>query len=673
MLRLLKVFLCATILFLIPSSQLASASAPYITYTLSADGDLIPTQTAYEPLGYLFQYIEFDSIEDIFIDDKGYIYVVDSGTKKVYISDQSGSNVREIGKGILEMPTGVFVDREGDIYIADYKKEKVFRFSNEGQLKQEYGKPDSPLFGSKSPFKPQKVSVDLRGNVYVIGEGSTNGIIQLNTHGEFLGYFGVNRTEVSLIGVIRDFFASEEQKSRLFMRIPPAPTNIALDQQGLIYTVTKGTDYEVIKKLNVAGQNMLNPAILDDPSLVDITVDHNGNIFVIDASGYIYEFDSFGNLLFVFGGKDDATSRLGLFKQPSGIAVDQQGNIYITDKELGMVQVFEPTEFSHLVHQGIALYKEGLYVESQQYWEAVLDLNSSFGLAHTAMGKAYFKQQDYERALKEYELAKNIVGYSDAFWEVRYTWMLNHLETIFVIGFILFAVISILKFLDKKKNIFRGLRNNWKKLTEIKFISDLLFLFRFIKHPIDSFYDLKWNGKGSVLSATILYFILFVFYLIFRFQTGFIFSTNRSGETNLFMEFATIFIPLFSFIIVNYLVSTINDGEGKFRHLYIGTIYALAPYLIFILPVTLLSLILTLNEAFIYEFSMLIIYSWCFIILFIMIKEIHNFSISETIKNILTTLFGMVILWLVVSIIIVLMDQVYDFVYSIIKEVLLRV
>jgi DNA-binding beta-propeller fold protein YncE len=673
MLRLIKVFLSAYILFLFPSSHLASASAPYITRTLSTDGELIPTQTAYEPLGYLFQYVEIDSLEDIFIDDKGYIYVVDSGMKKVYVSDQYGSEVREIGSGILEMPTGVFVDREGDIYVADYKKEKVFRFSNQGELKQEYGKPDSPLFGSKSPFKPQKVCVDLRGNVYIIGEGSTNGIIQLNNRGEFLGYFGVNRTEISLIGAIRDFFASEEQKSRLFMRIPPAPTNIALDQQGLIYTVTNGTTYEVIKKLNVAGQNMLEPYILDDSSLVDISVDKDGNIFVINASGEIYEFDSFGNLLFVFGGKDDGTSRLGLFKQPSGIAVDKQGKIYITDKELGMVQVFEPTEFSNLVHQGIALYKEGLYVKSQEYWEAVLDLNSSFGLAHTAMGKAYFKQQDYERALEEYKLAKNVVGYSDAFWEVRYTWMLNHLETILVIGIIFITLIYILKFLDKKKNIFHGFRNLWTKITKVKLISDLLFLFRFLKHPIDSYYELKWNGKGSVLSATILYFLLFVLYLIFRFQTGFIFTTNRSGEANLLMEFAIIFIPLISFIIVNYLVSTINDGEGRFRDIYIGTVYALAPYLIFILPVTLLSLILTLNEAFIYEFSMLIIYSWCFIILFIMIKEIHNFSFSETIKNILTTLFGMVILLLVVLIIIVLMDQVYDFVFSIIKEVLLRV
>src|SRR5690606_9598688 len=117
-------------------------------------------------------------------------------------------------------------------------------------LKQEYGKPDSPLFGSKSPYKPQKVAVDRRGNIYVIGEGSTNGMMQLSHEGEFLGYYGVNRTEVSLSSVIRNIIASDKQKASLFMKTPPAPDNLGIDKEGLIYSVTQGTKTEVIKKLN---------------------------------------------------------------------------------------------------------------------------------------------------------------------------------------------------------------------------------------------------------------------------------------------------------------------------------------------------------------------------------------------------------------------------------------
>lgn len=641
--------------------------------TLSADGTLIETQTAYEPLGRLLSNVEIANPEDIFIDEKGLLYIVDSGTKKVFVLDSQGAVQNEIGSGILGVPTGVFVDENGDIYVSDYEKEMVFRFSNNGELEQEYGKPDSPLFGSKSPFKPQKVGVDRRGNIYVVSEGSTNGIIQLSQNGEFLGYYGVNRTEASLKSVIRNLLTSDGQRSKLFMKTPPAPDNLAIDQQGLIYSVTEGTKNEVIKKLNVAGQNMLAPDISAESNLVDITVDLNGNILVINGSGQIFEYDSYGNLLFLFGGKDDGTNRLGLFQQPTGIAVDESGRIYVTDKERGMIQVFESTTFSKQVHEGIALYKEGLYVQSQQYWESVLELNSSFGLAHTAMGKAYYKQQNYEDALAEFKFAEDVYGYSDAFWEIRHEWMQKHLEKILIISIILAAFYYAIKYWDKKKNILNGFRHKWKKLKSVKLVSELLFLFRFFRHPIESFYDLQRLGKASVLSATILYLFLFAAYLINRYQTGFIYSSNRSGDANLLFEFAIIFIPLLAFIVVNYLVSTINDGEGRFKDIYIGTIYSLAPYLVFILPITLLSNVLSYNEAFLHVFSIRIILGWCIVILFIMIKEIHNFSVSETIRNILVTLFGMAILLLVVFIIFVLMDQVYDFVYSVIKEVLLRV
>lgn len=641
--------------------------------TIAPNGSVVESQTAYEPIGLILEDLEITNPEDIFISDQGIIYLVDSGLKKVIVFTDQGKVLAEIGEGVLENPTGVFVDEEGDIYVADFKKQKVFRFSENGELRQEYGKPDSPLFGSKSPFKPEKVSLDRRGNLYIVSEGSTNGIIQLSQSGEFLGYYGVNRTEVSFGTVLRKLITSEEARARLFMKTPPAPDNIAIDQQGLIYSVTTGTTNEIVKKLNVAGKNMLAPDIVAAPNLVDITVDKDGNIFTISATGEIYEYDSYGNLLFIFGGKDDGTNRLGLLKQASGIAVDDEGRIYVTDRELGLVQAFERTTFSQLTHAGIALYKEGLYVESQQYWEQVLELNASFGLAHSAMGKAYFKQQQYSEALDSFRFAEDVGGYSDAFWELRDRWMQEHLGKIIIIGFILIVLYSGIKYWDKKKSILDGLRKQWKRIANIKLIAELLFLFRFFRHPIDSFYDLQRDGKTSILSASILYVLLFAIFLINRFHTGFIFTPTREENANLVFELGIVFIPLVAFIIVNFLVSTINDGEGKFRDIYMGTIYSLSPYLVFSLPVTLISNGLTLNESFIYNFSMAILYGWCLLILVIMIKEIHNYSLPETVRNILVTIFGMVILLLVVFIIFILMDQVYDFIYSIIREVMLRV
>ena len=35
----------------------------------------------------------------------------------------------------------------------------------------------------------------------------------------------------------------------MFMRVPPAPNNITIDERGLLYTITSGTEWEAIRQL----------------------------------------------------------------------------------------------------------------------------------------------------------------------------------------------------------------------------------------------------------------------------------------------------------------------------------------------------------------------------------------------------------------------------------------
>ncbi|WBL14660.1 YIP1 family protein [Sutcliffiella sp. NC1] len=667
------VVFCLLLIGLFPILSSAASSVPYKTETLSADGNVIETQTAYVPIGIFENDAEIVSPEHVFIDDHDYIYIADSGTQLVTKFDEQGNELLKFGEGLLEQPQGVFVSHENHVYVADYAAEKVFRFSEDGELLKEYARPDSPLFGKRTTFKPQKISVDLRGNLYIISEGSTNGIIQMNQDGSFLGFYGVNNSRPSILTFLQDLITTESQKASLFMKVPPAPTNIAIDEKGLIYTITSGTDWEVIRKLNIAGANMLPSDLTDVTNLRDISIGHIGNIYTIGNDGKIYEYDRFGNLLFIFGGKEDESNRNGLFMQPSSIEVDNLGRLYIADKEKGTIQVFEPTDFTAKLHEGLALYAEGFYVESQDNWTEILNLNSSFGLAHTAMGQAFYKQQLYDEALAEFILAENKAGYSDAYWEIRQRWMQENLSKVFVILVGFFILWSAVKFADKKKGVLQPARDAWTKVKSKKLVSELLFILKFIKHPIDSFYYVKRTNTVSVLSATILYFVLFIEYLLTIYWTGFLFSDRNLNDINLFMEMATLFVPIFLFIVANYLVSTITDGEGRFRDIYIGTIYSLVPVILYLVPITIVSNALTINESFVYTFSMQIIIVWSAVILFIMIQEIHNFTFFETVRNILVTIFAMLIIILVFFVIYVLLDQVIEFVLSIIQEVILRV
>jgi len=671
--KFLTAICCLLLLILSPINAAASASVPYKTETLTAEGEVIETQTAYVPIGLFGLEANIEKPEDIFIDQNNNVYVVDSATTTVTKFDNSGQVQQTYGEELLQQPKGVYVDQYNKVYVTDYGQQKVFKFKENGDLEDTYEKPDSPLFGKGAPFKPQKVAVDLRGNIYIVGEGSTNGLIQLNQEGDFLGYYGVNTTRPTIATFIQDMLVTQRQKMSMFMKVPPAPTNLTIDDKGLVYTVTSSTTWETIRKLNIAGANLLNPEVSSETNLSDLTVGNIGNIYTITNDGMIHEYDQAGNLLFSFGGKDDGSNRLGLMVQPSGIDTDSAGRLFVTDREQGTIQIFEPTEFTTVLHEGLELYSEGYYVESEAYWDEILRLNASFGLAHTAMGQALYKQQDYDEAAEEFQIANDKSGYSDAFWEIRNRWMQENLNKIFTLLVGVILLLMLIKYLDKRRKILQPFRDHWKRIREIKLISELLFLSKFIKHPLDSLYYVKENERASAISATLLYVFLLVEVILMIYLTGFIFANQSITDVNLYYELGKVIGPIMLFIVTNYLVSTITDGEGRLRDVYIGTIYALAPFILFIIPITLVSNILTFNEAFIYDFSFQIIIAWSGILMFMMLKEIHDFKFFKTIGNILVTMFAMFISVLVFFVVYVLSDQVYDFVQSIIQEVILRV
>jgi hypothetical protein len=137
-------------------------------------------------------------------------------------------------------------------------------------------------------------------------------------------------------------------------------------------------------------------------------------------------------------------------------------------------------------------------------------------------------------------------------------------------------------------------------------------------------------------------------------------------------EVVNTFVVIIIWIAANYLVSTISDGEGRVRDVIIGSAYSLFPYILFALPIALISNVLTLNEIFIYSFSVQIMWFWAGMMLFIMVKEIHNYSFSETVRNILMTLFTMALFLLAGYILYVLFNQLFDFISAIVQEVGLR-
>ena len=70
--------------------------------------------------------------------------------------------------------------------------------------------------------------------MYIAGEGSTNGLIQLNYAGDFLGFYGTNDTNKSWYEKLASIFNLDLAKT-----IPVSPQNLAIDEKGSVFTVVR--------------------------------------------------------------------------------------------------------------------------------------------------------------------------------------------------------------------------------------------------------------------------------------------------------------------------------------------------------------------------------------------------------------------------------------------------
>ena len=673
--KLGKILLAALLVCACISPAILQAATPYKTYTVDGYGYVMETQTAYTPHETIEKIGEeaFVTPVDMCIAADGLMYIADSGLKKIVVATTDGEFVRYIGEGELVSPTGVYVSDNKRIYVADKGAKQVVVFDYDGAVVATYGRPNSPIYGAENDFKPMKVVANESGTLYLICEGNTNGIVQISPvdGGTFLGYFGTNYTSLSLIDMIRRIILSDAQRAKLLSNIPSTPTNLSIDEKGLIYTVTQGDNVSSLKKLNIAGNNLIIPDAYDEQCAA-VTTGNYKNIYVASSNGYVYEYNSEGELLFVFGGRDDGRLRVGLCSKVEAIAVDVKNRIYLLDSDKRQINVYKPTEFTDLLHEALVLYSNGRYEESMEPLTRVLTMNTLFDYANKAMGRAYLQIEDYDNALKYAKLSKDFDGYSDAFWEVRNLWMKNNLVTAFLVILAIVLVIKGLKLLQKKKGIFNPILEVFGKFKDKKLVGQLRYSTYFMKHPMDGSYGVRREGKSSWIASGIILAVFILISVIYKYFCGFLFKTVREGDYDLVMDIGSILLIFFALTICNYLVVTIKDGEGSFKNLVSAYAYSLTPYIILMPFIIVVSNLITYNEYFIIQFATLCIYVWVLILLFLAVKEVNNYSVKEMVAVILLTAFTLLIAALIIFIVYILCSQVFDFVGTVAREVVNR-
>lgn len=143
-------------------------------------------------------------------------------------------------------------------------------------------------------------------------------------------------------------------------------------------------------------------------------------------------------------------------------------------------------------------------------------------------------------------------------------------------------------------------------------------------------------------------------------------------KVNIFKEILSITLPLFIGVVSNWGLTTLFDGKGTMRDIYMGAGYALTPYVLIQIPMIIMSNFITLEEGAFYYYLGTFSILWCGALMVSAVMMIHAFSFSKTLGVLFATAIGMlVIIFLLLLFFSLISDGVAYFV-SLYKEAIFR-
>ncbi|RAV19426.1 YIP1 family protein [Paenibacillus contaminans] len=196
--------------------------------------------------------------------------------------------------------------------------------------------------------------------------------------------------------------------------------------------------------------------------------------------------------------------------------------------------------------------------------------------------------------------------------------------------------------------------------------------FRVLKHPFEVFWEIRYAGEGSMAAAVLLLVAAYAFLVLSKLATSYLFNPAGVDGISLLTLLLQYVLPWITWVIANYMIGSIMKGQGKWTEVFVGSAYALMPFLIISLPLAVLSNVLTLNEKVVYDFGNTVMIGWTLLLFFIMAKEIHNYEIGEAALNVFLSVLFMFAVWILLFILAGLTFQLYDFLVQIVTEVTYR-
>ncbi|MBE6023290.1 MAG: YIP1 family protein [Cellulosilyticum sp.] len=212
-----------------------------------------------------------------------------------------------------------------------------------------------------------------------------------------------------------------------------------------------------------------------------------------------------------------------------------------------------------------------------------------------------------------------------------------------------------------------------KKETYNHYLSTLRFALYCITHPLDGFWDLTHEKRGSIAAANTILFLTILARILSLQYTSFLFCKVYWPEINIFLYIASIIFPLALWCVGNWGLTTLFEGKGKLSQIYMATCYGMTPYPLIQFPLIIFSNMITADEgAFYIVFSVLSLV-WAAVLIVSAMMEIHEYKISKTIFFTIATMFAMLVMIFILLLFFSMISQAAYYFISIGRELLFRV
>ncbi len=710
--HILKLITLVMVCLMVFGSLSVMAITPYSTYTYDIDGNYVASPDAYTPdrvvdslaMG-LDNDLPLDSPRDLFVDKNDRVFIADAANDRIIVCNRYLQYVFDIdtftnNQGVpdsLDNPQGVFVS-DKYIYVADTDNNRIVLFDLDGNYADTVEEPKADVFPANSIYKPVALAVDDSGRMYIVSSTTYMGVISIAPDGEFQGFIGAQKVSISPLEILWRKFQTKEQRETTTQFISTEFNNITIDDDGFIYVTTssieeadqqaaitsKDPGNAPVKKLNTAGTDILKRNGFFAPGgevtvnsamsaggtdiggaskIIDVALGPQGTWSIIDEKRQkIFTYDEEGRLLFVFGDRGMQTGNLSSIQ-----AIAYQGsNILVLDKTANNVTVYKRTEYGDLLLGAIQHNRERQYDLSKEDWTNILQRNSNFDEAYIGIGKALYRSGEYQEAMEYFKSAYDTENYSMAFSMWRQDWVKKYVLVVIVVAVVAIAAYSLFFKYAYKVNV-----KGQTKVGKRTFWEEILYAFWVIFHPFDGFWDLKHEKRGSVRGA---FFYIGVTILAFTYKAvGSSYLVNPyNSYLNILGTVTSILVPFMLWCAANWCLTTLFDGEGSFKDIFVATGYALAPLPMFMIPVTICTHFLTINELSILDLLLTFSFVWVGLLIVFGSMVTHDYTFGKNLIMCVCTVVGMAFIMFVAILFSGLATNIMSFANAIIVEISYR-